>query len=128
MKTSARTSYNKGETSCSGKRPRSAGDEDYTALSRSAVCARTQGNVPVPQGMKTYDDTPDTFLSFTAAQGNVPVPQGMKTQRGIVAGAQLPGNSGKRPRSAGDEDSASTDDTTSSSPACLRETSPFRRG
>ena len=40
--------------SISGKRPRSAGDEDQSSAHRVRGCDdRPQGNVPVPQGMKT---------------------------------------------------------------------------
>ena len=37
----------------SGKRPRSAGDEDIASQQRVEAALKTQGNVPVPQGMKT---------------------------------------------------------------------------
>ena len=61
-----------------------------------------QGNVPVPQGMKTPEDLAHAVEALEhLAQGNVPVPQGMKTVASYAAWAAL---------------------------YRLRETSPFRRG
>ena len=63
----------------------------------------SQGNVPVPQGMKT-DLGENLPARDEVTQGNVPVPQGMKTPKYRITRYSPRRRSGKRPRSAGDED------------------------